>query len=44
MRHLGHFRFRVSLGLHVYALGNAYPIVTRSKPLGNSGHLANRPG
>jgi hypothetical protein len=43
LRHLGHIRFRVSLGLLVDALGFTH-ILTRKNPLGNSEYLAVRHG
>jgi hypothetical protein len=41
LRHLGHTRFRVSLGLHgVLALGNTAYILTRKKRFGNTDYPA----
>jgi len=41
LRHLGHTRFRVSLGLHgVLALGDTDYILTRKKRFGNTDYPA----
>jgi hypothetical protein len=45
LRHLGHSRFRVSLGLHgVLAFADTDSILTRSNRLGNSDYPAERLG
>src|ERR1035441_6784918 len=45
LRHLGHTRFRVSLGLHgVLALGNTDYILTRRNRLGNTDRSEERRG
>jgi len=45
LRHLGHSRFRVSLGLHgVLALADTDSILTRSNRLGNTDYPAQRHG